>query len=179
MIPTPAARDPRPRQGAGTHRALAPIRAPNPPQAIYEKEPDAAKATPELYAHHLFGAHPYAHTLLACDAGGAPIGLAMYFFNFSTWTGRPGLYLEDLFVREAHRGAGVGKALFARLAAVAQERVRVLCTGRERDADGCMQGCARMDWSVLKVRGIVWWAVGATDGARSGTSRRSTFTKSG
>jgi len=59
--------------------------------------------------------------------------MAMYFFNFSTWTGKPGLYLEDLYVDSDYRGQGVGKAFFAELGKVAQEK-----------------GCARMDWSVLK-----------------------------
>lgn len=136
-------------------------------QAVYEKEPDAVKATPELVRprphwgpqvanpalvphqlrQNLFSETPYAHTLLAFrgtpDAPGHPIGLALYFFNFSTWTGRPGLYvrsrrtfcvrpsadglprqLEDLFVKPECRGTGVGKALFAELAAIAQQRVR-------------------------------------------------------
>ncbi|KAI0052132.1 acyl-CoA N-acyltransferase [Auriscalpium vulgare] len=79
----------------------------------------------------------YGHALLAISGSesnpGAPIGLALYFFNFSTWTGRPGLYLEDLYVKPEYRSKGVGKAFFAELAAVAQEK-----------------NCARMDWSVLK-----------------------------
>ncbi|KAJ8469113.1 hypothetical protein ONZ51_g9219 [Trametes cubensis] len=109
--------------------------------AIYEKAEDSVKATPELYRKNLFET-PYAHTLLAFsgtpDAPGKAIGLAMYFFNYSTWTGKPGLYLEDLFVDPACRGQGVGKALFAELGKVAEEKVN-------NDTD-----CARIDWQVLK-----------------------------
>ncbi|KAG8947850.1 hypothetical protein FRC04_010208 [Tulasnella sp. 424] len=104
--------------------------------ATYEKAADSAKATPELLRENLFE-KKHASALLAFTgspgAEGDAIGLALYFFNFSTWTGRPGLYLEDLFVSEKTRGAGVGKALFGELAAVAQAN-----------------NCARMDWAVLK-----------------------------
>ncbi|KAI0078349.1 acyl-CoA N-acyltransferase [Panus rudis PR-1116 ss-1] len=104
--------------------------------AIYEKAEDSVKATPELYRKNLFENH-YAHTLLAFtgtpDVPGEAIGLAMYFFNYSTWTGKPGIYLEDLFVKPEARGSGVGKAFFAELAKVAEEK-----------------DCARIDWSVLK-----------------------------
>ncbi|OBZ67990.1 Diamine acetyltransferase 2 [Grifola frondosa] len=104
--------------------------------ATYEKEPHSVKATPELLRKNLFET-PYAHTLLAFTGSpsspGKPIGMAMYFFNYSTWTGKPGLYLEDLYVDEEYRGKGVGKALFGELGTVAQEK-----------------GCGRLDWSVLK-----------------------------
>ncbi|KAF8190393.1 diamine N-acetyltransferase [Mycena galopus ATCC 62051] len=102
--------------------------------ATYEKEPDAVKATPELLRQNLFGATPYAHALLAFLPGAEkPVGLALYFFNYSTWTGRPGLYLEDLYVSPEHRNAGLGKALFGALGRVAREK-----------------NCARLDWAVLK-----------------------------
>ncbi|KDQ58617.1 hypothetical protein JAAARDRAFT_206502 [Jaapia argillacea MUCL 33604] len=104
--------------------------------ATYEKEPDAVVATPELLRRNLFEA-PYAHTLLAVsgtpDSPGKPVAIALYFFNYSTWTGKPGLFLEDLFVIPEFRGQGVGKALFGELGLVAQEK-----------------DCGRMDWSVLK-----------------------------
>ncbi|TFK88144.1 acyl-CoA N-acyltransferase [Polyporus arcularius HHB13444] len=104
--------------------------------ATYEKEPESVKATPELYRKNLFET-PYAHTLLAIsgspDAPGKAVGMAMYFFNFSTWTGKPGIYLEDLFVDPEYRGKGVGKALFGELGKVAEEK-----------------DCARIDWQVLK-----------------------------
>ncbi|TRM63564.1 acyl-CoA N-acyltransferase [Schizophyllum amplum] len=104
--------------------------------AVYEKEPDAVKATPELLQKNLFE-DKYANAILAFSGDipgeGQPMGLALYFFNFSTWTGRPGLYLEDLYVKPEYRGSGLGKALFGRLGAIAQEK-----------------GCPRLDWSVLK-----------------------------
>ena len=79
----------------------------------------------------LFGARPAAEVLLA-DVDGETVGFALFFHNFSTWQGRHGLYLEDLFVRPAMRGRGIGKALLVALARIARER-----------------GCARMDWAVL------------------------------
>jgi len=100
--------------------------------ATYEKAPESAKATPALLSQNLFGPQPFAHTLLAHVEGKA-VGLAMYFFNFSTWTGKPGLYLEDLFVEPEYRKMGIGKALFGELGKVAEERE-----------------CGRMDWAVLK-----------------------------
>ncbi|KAI0066834.1 acyl-CoA N-acyltransferase [Artomyces pyxidatus] len=104
--------------------------------AVYEKAADQAKATPELITKNLFESK-FAHALLAFSGSpaspGEPLGLALYFFNFSTWTGRPGLYLEDLFVKPEHRSKGIGKAFFSRLAVIAQDN-----------------NCARMDWSVLK-----------------------------
>ena len=66
------------------------------------------------------------------EHGGEPAGFALFFHNYSTWTGKPGLYLEDLFVREPMRGKGIGKALLLHLVGIARER-----------------GCARMEWSVL------------------------------
>ncbi|KAJ7927478.1 acyl-CoA N-acyltransferase [Mycena leptocephala] len=102
--------------------------------ATYEKEPDAVKATPELLRKNLFET-PYAHALLAFNDAEStkPVGLALYFFNYSTWTGRPGLYLEDLYISPDCRGKGLGKALFGELGRVAKEK-----------------DCARLDWSVLK-----------------------------
>ncbi|TEB34164.1 acyl-CoA N-acyltransferase [Coprinellus micaceus] len=104
--------------------------------AIYEKEPDAVKATPELLRKNLFGESPCAHALLAftgsADVKGEAVGLALYFFNYSTWTGKPGLYLEDLYVKQDQRSLGVGKALFRELGRVAEDK-----------------GCSRMDWVVL------------------------------
>ncbi|KAG8853271.1 hypothetical protein FRB96_008355 [Tulasnella sp. 330] len=104
--------------------------------ATYEKEPESAKATPELLKVNIF-TQKHASTLLAFTGTesnpGEAVGMALYFFNFSTWTGRPGLYLEDLFVSEQYRKLGIGKAFFGALAKVAQEN-----------------NCARMDWSVLK-----------------------------
>ena len=99
--------------------------------AVYEKEPDAAKATPDLVHDALFGPSPTAEAVIA-EWDGQPAGFALFFHNYSTWTGKPGLYLEDLFVREALRGHGIGKALLLKLVSIARER-----------------GCGRMEWSVL------------------------------
>jgi GNAT superfamily N-acetyltransferase len=99
--------------------------------AEYEREPNAVVATEGGLRDVLFGPKPSAEVLLALENGDA-VGFAVYFFNFSTWLGRPGLYLEDLFVRPARRGKGYGRALLERLAQIAKER-----------------GCGRMEWAVL------------------------------
>ena len=99
--------------------------------ADYEKAPQEAVATPELLRAALFGERPSAEAVIA-EWQGEPAGFALFFHNFSTWLGKPGLYLEDLFVREDRRGRGIGKALLLHLARIARER-----------------GCGRMEWSVL------------------------------
>jgi GNAT superfamily N-acetyltransferase len=80
---------------------------------------------------HGFGERPYFEVLLA-ELDGEAVGFALYFHNYSTWEGRPGIYLEDLFVEERARGLGLGRALIAALAAIARKR-----------------GCPRIDLSVL------------------------------
>jgi len=99
--------------------------------ARYEREEDKVEATVETLRATLFGPQPrvFAHVALL---DGAAVGLAVWFFNYSTWTGKPGVYLEDLFVDDAARGAGVGRALFRALAS----EVRAA-------------GGARIDWGVL------------------------------
>jgi GNAT superfamily N-acetyltransferase len=99
--------------------------------ATYEREPDAVKATEQSLIDSLFAdeAHVYAHV---AELDGEVIGIAVWFLNYSTWTGKPGIYLEDLFVSEAARGTGAGRALFEALAKEAVDR-----------------GCARIDWAVL------------------------------
>lgn len=99
--------------------------------AEYEREPDAVVATEETLSLALFGPDPAAEALIA-EKDGQPIGFALFFHNFSTWTGRRGLYLEDLYVTPDARGSGAGKALLVALAKLAVER-----------------GCARFEWSVL------------------------------
>lgn len=99
--------------------------------AEYERAPNDAIATEDGLREVLFGAEPAARVLLALE-NDEPVGFAVYFFNFSTWLGRPGLYLEDLFVRPVCRGKGYGRALLQRLAQIAHER-----------------GCGRMEWAVL------------------------------
>ena len=99
--------------------------------ATYEREPDAVTATEADLLRDGFGENPYYQCLIA-ESDGRPAGFAFYFFNYSTWTGRPGLYLEDLFVNPEFRGLGIGKALLARVAAIAVEK-----------------GCPRLQWEVL------------------------------
>jgi GNAT superfamily N-acetyltransferase len=102
--------------------------------AEYERLSHEVVATEDLIRRHLFpedGGRTYAECLLA-EVGDEPVGFALFFHNFSTFLGRPGMYLEDLFVRPEHRGRGVGKALLLRVAAIARER-----------------GCGRMEWAVL------------------------------
>ncbi|HEY1419096.1 MAG TPA: GNAT family N-acetyltransferase [Candidatus Dormibacteraeota bacterium] len=99
--------------------------------ARYERLEDAVVMTEELLATNLFGSRRYAETLLAED-GGAVVGFALFFHNFSTFLARPGIYLEDLFVVPEHRGSGIGRALLERLAQIAVER-----------------GCGRLEWAVL------------------------------
>ena len=89
--------------------------------AVFEKEPDAAIATEEDLLRDGFGPEPYFRCIMA-EWDGAIAGFALYFFQYSTWEGRPALYLEDLFVREAFRKRGIGVALFQRLAQIALER---------------------------------------------------------
>lgn len=89
--------------------------------ALYEKEPDAAVATEADLLRDGFGPEPYFRCILA-EWNGDVAGFALYFFQYSTWEGRPALYLEDLFVREAFRKRGIGVALFQRLAQIAVER---------------------------------------------------------
>ena len=100
--------------------------------AVYEKLEHKVVATEEVLRESLFGARPYAETIIAEDDDGKPVGFALFFHNFSTFIGRPGIYLEDLFVNPDARGNGYGKALLARLAAIAKER-----------------NCGRLEWSVL------------------------------
>ncbi len=100
--------------------------------AEYEREPDAVRLDREELRRHLFGPRPFAEVILAETAAGASAGFALFFHNFSTWEGRPGIYLEDLFVRPEYRGQGHGRALLAALARLALER-----------------GCARLEWAVL------------------------------
>ena len=99
--------------------------------AEYEKLVHEVRFDEATLAGHLFGSRPMAEVVIG-EVGGEPQGFALFFHNFSTFEGRPGLYLEDLFVRPAARGSGLGRALLAHLAALAVER-----------------GCARLEWSVL------------------------------
>jgi len=99
--------------------------------ARYEKLEDQVEMTEELLAAGLFGKRPYAEVVLA-EEDGAAMGFALFFHNFSTFMGRPGIYLEDLFVLPEQRGRGIGRMLLAHLARLAVDR-----------------GCGRLEWAVL------------------------------
>jgi len=99
--------------------------------ARFEKLEHEVVMTEALLDVGLFGDRPYAEVVLAEDDG-RPVGFALFFHNFSTFLGRPGLYLEDLFVLPEHRGSGIGRLLLAHLARLAVER-----------------GCGRLEWAVL------------------------------
>jgi GNAT superfamily N-acetyltransferase len=99
--------------------------------AEFEREPDAVVATEDMLSDALFGANPAAEAVIA-EHESEPVGFALFFQNFSTWTGRPGMYLEDLYVTPAARGLGVGTALLRHLARIAVER-----------------GYGRFEWAVL------------------------------
>jgi GNAT superfamily N-acetyltransferase len=99
--------------------------------AEYERLAHQMEATPARIRRHGFGRRPYFETLI-CRRGRAPVGFALYFYTYSTFLGRPSLYLEDLFVLPEERGRGAGKALLRALARIAVAR-----------------GCGRMEWTVL------------------------------
>jgi len=99
--------------------------------AEYERLTHEVVATEDGLRETLFGEHPYAEVLIA-EHDGSPAGFALFFHNYSTFLARPGIYLEDLFVRPPFRGAGIGKELLVRLARLARSR-----------------GCGRLEWWVL------------------------------
>lgn len=99
--------------------------------AAYEKLLDECHADGRALNEHLFGPRAYAEVLIA-ESDGAPAGFALFFHNYSTFLTKPGIYLEDLFVKPELRGLGIGRALLARLAALAVARE-----------------CGRLEWSVL------------------------------
>ena len=89
--------------------------------AVYEKEPDAVIASPDDIKENLFGANPVAFCHVA-EVDGKVVGIAIWFLNYSTWLGKPGLYLEDLYVDPAHRGKGFGMGFLKTLAKICVER---------------------------------------------------------
>ncbi|MCG7540343.1 GNAT family N-acetyltransferase [Pseudoalteromonas sp. CO348] len=99
--------------------------------AIYEKEPDAVLNTVEEIEQKLFGKEARAHSVI-CELDGEAIGFAVYFFNYSTWLGKHGLYLEDLYVSQDKRGVGAGKGIMKYLARLALQN-----------------DCGRFEWVVL------------------------------
>lgn len=99
--------------------------------AVYEREPDAVQATVDGLRAQL-AAEPSPFECVIAESHGIAVGFALFFQSYSTWRGRPGLYLEDLFVLEAHRGAGIGRALMEHLVSLARAR-----------------SYGRMEWAVL------------------------------
>jgi GNAT superfamily N-acetyltransferase len=99
--------------------------------ALYERSVDRVTATEEVLRATLFGPNPYAKAIVAYD-GEKPVAFAIYFFSYSSFSGAPSLYVEDIFVRPADRGLGLGRQMFTFLARRASEH-----------------GCGRMEWSVL------------------------------
>ncbi len=99
--------------------------------AIYEKAGNEVLATEEDICNSLFSKDSSTHGLI-CSMGDEAVGFAIYFFNYSTWLGKPGLYLEDLYIRPEHRGTGTGTRLLTHLAGIAVAK-----------------GCGRFEWSVL------------------------------
>ncbi len=99
--------------------------------AEFERLSHLLQVTPERLSGHLFSPRPAAECLVI-ESDAAVVAFALFFHNFSTFLGQPGLYLEDLYVRPAHRGRGIGRALLIELAALARDR-----------------GCGRLEWSVL------------------------------
>ena len=117
----------RPATPADVDQIVAFIRA----LADYERLTDECVLDPAALADHLFGPRPWAEVLIA-EADAVPVGFALFFPTYSTFLGRPGLWLEDLFVVPEHRRSGAGGALLRRLTEIATER-----------------GCGRLEWSVL------------------------------
>jgi GNAT superfamily N-acetyltransferase len=99
--------------------------------AVYEKLEQFARATADDFRQHLFGPRPYAEAIVA-EIDEEPVGFALFFPTFSTFRGQPGFYLEDIYVRPAHRGRGIGKALLTTVAKIAMDR-----------------GLGRLEWAVL------------------------------
>ena len=114
----------KPKDAARIHELIVAL-------AVYEREPDAVVATVDDLRQQLAADSPPFECLIA-EQNGVPCGFALFFYNYSTWRGRPGVYLEDLFVRPEHRSQGIGKRLLSALAHIAKSR-----------------DCARMEWAVL------------------------------
>jgi len=118
--------------------------------AVYERLEHEVVASEAELGTALFGPRPFAEVVFAC-LDGTPVGFALFFHNFSTFLGKPGIYLEDLFVRPEARGLGVGKRLLAWLARTTIER-----------------GCARLDWAVPRLEQALDRALCESRGGRAG-----------
>jgi GNAT superfamily N-acetyltransferase len=99
--------------------------------AIYEKAEDEVLATEQTITKTIFADDSHVNALI-CEQDGQPLGMAIYFYNYSTWLAKPGLYLEDLYVSLEHRGKGAGKILLKKMAQIALQK-----------------GCGRFEWSCL------------------------------
>lgn len=137
--------------------------------AIYERAPDAVKVTPEALRRDGFGASARYEAIIA-EREGKPVGFALWTSNYSTWEGRAGLFLEDIFVYEEARKFGVGQALIARMAAIAKERglgridLNVLTWNPARKFYERL-GIAHIDeWVPYRVRGEALDRLAALDG---------------
>ena len=124
MIPTFTLREAQPEDATEIARLVYAL-------AVYERLAHEAVATEADFRKQLFGDQASAHCMIA-DVGGHAAGIAIWFYSFNTFTCRPGLYVEDVFVEPAHRGRGIGRAFFRALAQRALAK-----------------GCSRMEWSVL------------------------------
>ncbi|QNQ08760.1 GNAT family N-acetyltransferase [Sphingomonas alpina] len=124
--------------------------------AEFEREPDAVTATEPHLHDALFNSPPAAEAIIA-EQDGVPVGMAVFFHNFSTWTGVRGIWLEDLYVTPAARGSGAGKALLVHLAGLAVDR-----------------GCARFEWAVLdwNVRAIDFYRAMGAEAMEEWTTQR-------
>ncbi|MGE0713205.1 MAG: N-acetyltransferase family protein [Planctomycetota bacterium] len=141
--------------------------------ADYEREPDAVRATPDDLRRDGFGPDPAFEALLAEVEGEGVVGLALYFGNYSTWEGRRGIYLEDLYVRPAARRRGVGRALLAALAAEVRRRggarldLSVLDWNQPaRDVYAALGFEHKHDWRPYRLEGAALERLAAEGGAR-------------
>ncbi len=139
--------------------------------AAYEKVPGANKATPDILRRDGFGPQPRFEAILA-ELGGEPIGFALWTSNYSTWEGRAGIFLEDIFVYDHVRGQGAGRALLARLARIARDRglgridLNVLTWNPAREFYRRLGVDHLHDWVPYRVRGEALDRLAGEDGQR-------------
>ena len=159
---------------AATAQDVTPVLALVRELAAYEREPDAVEATEEMLATALFGPDPVASCHVA-ELDGQVVGFALWYVTFSTWKGLPGLWLEDLFVRPAARGHGLGKQLLQTLAAVCVERGYPRFEWWVLDWNVDAQGFYRLlgaapqdEWTVWRLTGPALRALPGAPGWRRG-----------
>ena len=136
--------------------------------ALYEKAPESAQATLAQLEGAFFAEHPAVFCDFVEDDSGAVVGLAIWFLNYSTWTGTHGIYLEDLFIRPEARGKGYGKAVLAHLAQIwvqrGYHRLQWWVLDWNTDAIGFYQGLGAVlmdEWTVMRVDGAALSAMSA------------------